>query len=176
MPALSSNRISRAFSVGDAATTHHARGQALEDLMIYVLRRVPGVRFVERDVRVAAGSEEIDLVFWNDRLPNGFAFLPNILVFECKNWAVPVNSAAVSFFANKVRTRHLECGFLIAANGITGDAAELTAAHQHVDLAFVRDNVRLLVFERAEMEGLSHTDQLLRLIQHKIAQIVLRAR
>jgi len=144
--------------------------------MIYMLCRIPGVRFLVRDSRVAAGSEEIDLVFWNDRLPNGLAYLPNILVFECKNWTAPVDSAAVAFFANKVRVRRLECGFLIAANGITGDVEDLSAAHRHVDTAFIRDNTRLIVLDRAEIQELSSTGDLSRLIQTKIAQIVLRAR
>ena len=176
MPTLSHRRICRAFRNGDSAVTHHVRGQVLEDLMIYILGRIPGVRFVQRDIRVAGGSEEIDLVFWNDRVPNGLPYLPHILVFECKNWMAPVDSAAVAFFANKVRTRHLECGFLVATNGVTGDPVNITAAHQHIDLAFVRDNVRLVVFDRAEIEALSSTDHFSQLIQQKIAQIVLRAR
>ncbi|MBX9778628.1 MAG: hypothetical protein K2Y71_30015, partial [Xanthobacteraceae bacterium] len=101
---------------------------------------------------------------------------PNRVQAKCKNWAAPVDSAAVSFFANKVRTRHLECGFLIAAKGITGNQIDLNAAYQHVDLAFVMDNIRLLIFDRGELEQLSDTVQFARLAQHKIAQIILRAR
>ena len=41
--------------------------------------------------------------------------------------------------------------------------------------ALVRDNARLIVFTRVEIESLASTDDFSRLIQHKIAQIVLRA-
>jgi hypothetical protein len=176
MPLLSRKRIISAFRAGDLAATHHDRGRALEDLITYIICRIPGVHFMQRDVRVAAGSEEIDLVFWNDRSPNGLPYLPNILVFECKNWTVPVDSASVDFFANKVRTRRLECGFLIAANGITGDQVNATAAYQRIDMAFIQDNVRLLVIDRAEIEALRSTSDFSQLLKQKIAQIVLRAR
>jgi hypothetical protein len=176
MPVLSPRRILRAFRAGDAAATHHERGQALEDLVNYIICRIPGVRFIQQDIRVAAGSEEIDLIFWNDRRPNGLPYLPHILVFECKNWVAPVDSASVAFFANKVRTRHLECGFLIAANGVTGDPANVSAAYQQIDLAFVKDNVRLLVIDRREIQALKSTIDFSMLVQQKIAQIVLRAR
>lgn len=175
MPTLSSRRIQAFFRRGDAANTSDARGKALEDLLIYVMQRVPGVRFEDRDVVGANGSEEIDLVFWNDRLPTGLPFLPHVLLFECKNWAVPVGSASVNFFASKLQTRHLEFGFLIAANGITGNAADQTAAHQHVHNALLVHRCHLLVFDRAELTALTHTDDLVRLVQRKISLLVLRA-
>src|SRR5262245_3308883 len=122
MPTLSKRRIDKAFEEGDAARTAHARGQHLESLIIYLFTRIPGVRFLMKDVRVANGSEEIDVVLWNDRMPKGLSFLPNVLLFECKNWSTPVDSVSINHFITKVRTRHVGYGFLIAANGVTGNA------------------------------------------------------
>ncbi|WP_063683364.1 restriction endonuclease [Bradyrhizobium stylosanthis] len=174
MAAISGQRIATAFTSGDAAATAHAKGQALEGLLGYVFEKYPGVKLLDRNVVVANGSEEIDLVFWNDRVANGLPFLPNILLFECKNWVHPVGSDAVVYFINKVRSRHLEFGFLIAANGITGDAADLNAAHQQIHNALIADNVKIIVINRQELRGISSTQQLTALIQAKIARIILR--
>lgn len=175
MPSLSPKLIARAFLDGDHASTAHARGAALEKLLIHLFEKIPGVRLVERDVRVAGGSEEIDLVFWNDRIPAGLPFLPNLLFFECKNWTHPVDSASVVHFINKIRTRHVEFGFLVASNGITGDETMLTAARQHVYNALVADNIKILLVDRLELCGLTHTKWLIALLQNKIAQVILRA-
>ena len=72
-------------------------------------------------------------------------------MFECKNWVAPVDSASVVFFANKIRTRHIEYGFLIASNGVTGDADDLRAAHQHIHNSLIQDNVKILIFDREEL-------------------------
>jgi hypothetical protein len=126
------------------------------------------------DVLTAHGSEEIDLVFWNDRRAEGLHFLPNVLLFECKNWAAAVGSASVVAFINKVRSRHLEYGLLIASNGVTGNAEDLNYAHQQIHNALIADNVKVVVIDRAEISVLASSQQLLALIQQKIARIILR--
>lgn len=136
---------------------------------------MPGVRLEGKDVRIADGSEEIDLLFWNERLSEGLHFLPNILMFECNNWSAPVDSAAVAFFLNKLRIRRLEYGFLVATNGITGDIDQRNAAHAHVTGTFCMEHVGLSIFERADLVTLETTDQLVRLIQRKIARLYLAA-
>jgi hypothetical protein len=166
--------MNEGFALGDIAPTAYEKGKALEDLLAYVFEKYPGVKLIERNVHVANGSEEIDLIFWNDRLANGLSFLPNIIMFECKNWANPVNSAAVVYFINKIRTRHLEFGFLIAANGTTGDQQDLNASQQHLHNALIGDNVKILVLDRQELCAIRSTQQLTSLVQQKIAQIILR--
>ena len=59
MPVISTRRVTQAFIEGDAALTTHAKGQALEDLLVYAFKKYPGVRLIERDVQVAQGSEEL---------------------------------------------------------------------------------------------------------------------
>ena len=174
MPNISNSRIHQAFSAGDVAATTHQKGQALEDLLAYIFEKFSGVKLIERNAHVADVSEEIDLIFWNDRLPNGLPFLPNIMMFECKNWSQPVGSAAVVYFVNKIRQRHLEFGFLVAANGVTGDENDLKAAQQHLHNALIGDNVKIVVINRQELCDLKSTVQLKALIQQKIARIILR--
>lgn len=78
------------------------------------------------------------------------------------------------YFINKIRQRHLEFGFLIAANGVTGDENDLGAAQQHLHNAMIGDNVKIVVINRQELCGLRNTLQLKSLIQQKIARIILR--
>jgi hypothetical protein len=174
MTAISKRRVREAFAAGDVAATAYAKGQALEGLLAYAFEKYPGIRLLERNARTVDGSEEIDLIFWNDRLASGLPFLPSILLFECKNWGQPVGSGAVVYFTNKGRTRHLEFGFLIAANGVTGDEHDLGAAQQHLHNALIGDNVKIIVISRAEMCDIRSTQQLTALIQQKIARIILR--
>lgn len=175
MPNLSKAHIKKAFINGDRAKSSQVRGRLLEDLLAYIFAQIPGVRLVRRNVRAANGSEEIDLVFWNAQLKNGLPYLPNILLFECKNWKSAVDSASVSHFLSKLRNRHLEYGFLIAANGITGDVVDIKAAHQAIETALVRDNIKLIVLDRIELCALASTAELIRLTQDKTADIILRA-
>lgn len=176
MAILSASRIQSEFAAGDAATTTTKKGAALEEITSYILRRISGVRHYRSNVITTAGSEEIDVVFWNDRVPDGLPFLCNILIFECKNWSNPVSSANVSSFIQKLRSRHLEYGFLIASNGITGNQQDLTHAHRHVDDAFLQDNIKLIVVKRTELESLTDTDQFVRLIQEKLCSLTLRVK
>src|SRR5580704_11619266 len=68
----------------------------LEDLLAYLFCKIPGVRLIGRNVLTQDVSGEIDLIFWNDK--SVLEFLPNVLMFECKNWDGRVDSASVSFF------------------------------------------------------------------------------
>lgn len=176
MPRLSVATIRRHLRAGDAAATPVARGDALEDLLEYVFGVVPGVRLQKRDVLVAAGSEELDLVFWNDRLRTGLHFLDeNVLFFECKNWGVPVGSQTLAGFAMKAVARHLRYAFLVAANGVTGDPHDRTAAMAQIDTIFVQHHCHIIVLDRADLEALTNTSQLVGLIKLRISEIVLRA-
>ena len=66
-------------------------------------------------------------------------FLSDYLIFECKNWDAAVDSATLATFIVKVRAARLELGVLVAANGITGDAQQRTAANDIIRQAFVCD-------------------------------------
>jgi len=175
MPRFAQTRIAQAFQKGDDAATYVEKGDALEELLAYLFGKIPGVFLHEKNARDSQGSEEIDLVFWNDRLSNGLPFLDNVLLFECKNWAAHVDGQAVVYFLNKLQTRHLQYGFLIAANGITGDPVARTAAYQHMSNALIQSNIKLIVLDRQELCALSSSTQLIQLVQRKITNLTLRA-
>jgi hypothetical protein len=54
---ISSKRVIRAFADGDAALSPHARGQVLEELLVYLFRKFPGVRLLDKDVRTSRKTE-----------------------------------------------------------------------------------------------------------------------
>ncbi len=171
MVRISQNRVTQAFAAGDAAPTSHARGKALEDLLLYLFCKIPGVRLIRRNVLTGDGSEEIDLVFWNDK--SVLDFLPNVLLFECKNWNGPVTSASVSFFISKAVARHLPHAFLIAAQGLTGDADQLNHAHAHLHNALTVNDCKIVILTRADLVSLSDTKQLVTLIIDRISELYL---
>lgn len=119
----------------------------------------------------AYDTEEIDVAFWNEQHPAGLRSLNAIILVECKNWSAAVGSMEVSWFLTKIRNRGLDFGILIAANGITGSAADKDAAHDVVGKALA-DGVRLILFARHEIEQLASSEDLVTLVKRKICQLV----
>lgn len=171
MARVSRARVANAFRAGDAATTAAERGRALEDLLVHLFCKIPGVRLIRRNVLTGDASGEIDLIFWNDK--SVLDFLPNILMFECKNWDGRVDSAAVSFFIGKAVNRHLPHAFLIAANGVTGDREQLRSAQAHLHNALVLHDCKIVVLDRANLSALGSTEQLVALVVDKISELYL---
>jgi hypothetical protein len=174
--ALSNRRILRAFTAGAAAATTTERGRILEELIAYIFSRCAGVRHYDNNSFNAPGSSEVDVCFWNSRHAGALDFLPQILIVECKNTIERVGSAAVRIFISKMQEMGLDHGILIAANGVTGDADSLRAAHDVIRTAFQRYQVRIIVLTRAELERLRSTDELIRLLQDKILLLTMQAR
>jgi hypothetical protein len=170
---LSHQDIARRLAEGDAASVAEEKGAALEDVVVWSFCKVPGVSLMGRDTTNRAGSSEIDIVLYNrgDRL--GLQFLPPWLLFECKNWAARVDSSTVEVFLGKVRSRRLDVGILVAANGITGDRTQLTAANDIIRGAFDRDNIKLLVVTRADLEAFRVVDDVVELMKEKCAAFLL---
>lgn len=150
-----------------------ARGRALEDLVCYLIDTVPGVEVTERNRLNPAHSQEIDIAAWNDQAPNGFWFLPPILLFECKNWTRPVGSNEVAWFDAKVRSRGLDLGILVAAQGVTGDAERRTAAHAQIAAA-LHESRRLVVISLEELAPLRDSRELVALLKRKLTSLAAR--
>jgi hypothetical protein len=170
MPRISQRRIHQFLATSDNAATTAEKGRAFEDLVCYLFSRIPGVSVTRRNTLNQFGSEEIDVAFWNRPNPNGLYFLQNIILVECKNWSLPLGSAEVSWFDAKLRRRAQPFGILIAANGITGDAADKTSAHDIISAALTEGR-QFVVITRQEMENLTLSIQLVELIQSKLCEL-----
>lgn len=96
-----------------------AKGRCLEELVAYLLDAVPGLQVYERRVRLAA--EEVDVVAFNERSDRAFSDWGQVVFVECKNWSKPAGAPELALFIDKLRTKGLSYGLLVAATGVTGD-------------------------------------------------------
>ena len=156
----------------NAATTAE-QGRALEDLICYVMGLVPGVAITHRNELNAFETEEIDVALWNDGAAEGFTFLPNIVLVECKDWSNRVGSAELNWFDTKLRNRGLTFGILVTTLGITGNAVDMTAAH-NIIAAALRERRQLVVITTDELLALGTTEALIRLIKLKLCDLAVK--
>jgi hypothetical protein len=83
MPTLSQRRIRQLLNTGTHVIAGKAlqrgqlaviKGRALEDLVVYLFSKVPGLILTARNSTNAFDSEELDVAFWNERKRNGLHF------------------------------------------------------------------------------------------------------
>ncbi|MFC4478585.1 restriction endonuclease [Flavobacterium chungangensis] len=163
------------FQGCDHGVTNQIKGKAFEDLACYLFETIPGVSIAMRNQMNAYHNEEIDVAIWNDNHKNGLNFLPNVILIECKNWSTPVSSIEVNWFCQKLASKGLDFGILIANNGITGNAADLTAAHNTIAFHLAQKR-RIIVITRAEIDALTNTAQMIKLIKEKICLLAVSGR
>lgn len=162
------------FAAADAATSRNEKGRALEDLISYVFGCVPGITRKMRNVLNEFESEEVDIALWNRMYQDGFYFMPQIILVECKNWSQPVGSAEVSWFLSKLERRGLTMGILIAANGITGNTGDISAAHEIIRHAL--STIKIIVITRSELQAINSTTDLIDLIENKLCELAVAGR
>ncbi len=173
MAAIVGATVEGYLAVGRNGHTTTEQGRALEDLMCYVFGLVPGIAITHRNELNAFNTEEIDVALWNDGSTDGFFFLPNIVLVECKNWSSRVGSVELNWFDSKLRNRGLAFGILVSPLGITGQAADLTAAHAVVAAA-LREGRRLVVVTTDELTTIGDTSALVRLIKLKLCDLAVK--
>ena len=164
-------RIIDMFTRSEGATTNSEKGRIFEDMVCYLFESVPGISVAKRNSLNLYNTEEVDISIWNERDDNGFKFLDNIILIECKNWSKSVGSIDVNWFASKVEDRGLYLGFLIAANGITGDEHDIKHAKSIVS-NFLKKHIRIIVIDKTEILSLDNTDDLIHLTKEKLCQLV----
>ena len=143
------------------------KGRLLERMIAQLFRCVPGIELDGEDVVNAFGSEEIDLIFWNDQHELGFRFLDCPLVVECKGWSRPVAGREVRYFATELKDKGRRNGVFVALNGITGDEQNLTAAFFHVAAAMI-EGVQVLVLTGEELATMENAEDLIPLFRRKL--------
>lgn len=173
MVAILQATVEAYVEIGANGATTGEQGRALEDLICYVFAQVPGISITRRNELNAFQTEEIDVALWNDGHPDGFFFLPNIILVECKNWSDRVSSAELNWFDSKLRNRGLPFGVLVTPQGITGDAAGITAAHSIVAAA-LREGRRLVVITSDELLTLTDSTQLVQLVKEKLCDLAVK--
>ncbi|TIR25965.1 MAG: restriction endonuclease [Mesorhizobium sp.] len=169
MVAINQNMIQGFVDAGVNGATTADKGKALEDLICYLFDLVPGIAITHRNEKNEFATEEIDVALFNEGLP----FLPNIILVEAKNWSNRVGSVEVAWFLTKLANRGLDFGILVTTLGITGDAGDLTAAHQTVAMALPQRR-KLIVLTIDEISALADTDELVKLIKTKLCDLAVK--
>lgn len=157
----------------DLELSDQERGAAYEDYAEIGLAAIPGIEVVARDEMDEFGAQEIDLLLANHRHADGLDGLDQFILVECKNWQAPVGAVEIQSFVDKLRSRGLRHGILIAVRGITGDQEPLRAANNGLARA-LEDERHILVIEKQEIDELETGEELAALI--KVRQIGLIAR
>jgi len=170
MAILSNTRMQRYLDQATTASNTKEKGNAYEELLAYVIGKTPGITITKRNILNDAHSEEIDIAFFNEQKPNGFFFLPYFILAECKNWSHPLGSAEVNWFDAKLRNRGLSFGILFAANGISGDAANRTAARDVISNS-LKEGRDIILLSHHDVIGMSDTNELCELIKIKICEL-----
>jgi len=172
MVQLSQSKIAEYLRRGDEAYTKDAKGTAFEDLVSYLFKSIPGITIPGRDKMDFFKSIEIDLGCRNDRHPSGLTdpVFPFYFPIEGKNWEARVGSKEVAWFDRKLQLISTSFGIIVATNGITGDKADLSGAHQIVADALSHDR-RIVLLKRKDIEVLSGSDQLVELIKQKLCEL-----
>lgn len=173
MAAIDQATIQQFIDAGQNAPHTAGKGRAFEDLICYLFGLVPGVTITHRNETNQFHTEEIDVAIWNECDPQGLLNLPNLILIECKNWSKPVGSIEVNWFDSKLRNRGLDIGVLVAVNGITGDAEDLSAAHFTVASA-LKERRKLIVIRQDEIKAMADTSDLCTLIKRKICDLAVR--
>lgn len=166
-------RIRSLLLRADQASSSQHRGALLEIATCLLFESVSGVTVADRNVMNTAQTEEIDIVFWNERRLKGFYFLEAPFLAECKNWGQKVPGHEIVYFANSMRGRCCRDGILIASNGITGSPGKLTEAHYEIAMA-ASNGQRILVLDRTEIDRLTSSEGLVALLKKKVLEVTLR--
>lgn len=172
MAAIDQQALQAQLALGDAGNAA-AKGAALEAVVLQTLCLFDGVGLIKCNLIDEPGSLEIDILLYNQAHASGFPFLPNHLFIECKNWQQPVDTATLRAFTSKLRSMRIKFGLLVAANGITGNANDVTAAHAHLRDEFKMDGIIVLVLTRTELLSQSSTDDLGVLIREKFGMFIM---
>ena len=126
-----------------------------------------------RDIYDNSTDKEIDLIFWNDQARDGLYFLTTIIAFECKNWYTkPVNGAALSWFAKKLRDKALDFGIVVSRSGVTGSESRGTDGYGEIQI-ILHDGCKLLVLTLQDLENLTDTDQVVAMLKEKLCKLVI---
>ena len=173
MARYSVSEISRLLDESDNAPTADKKGEKLEDLARYLLEKIPGVEFYDRNVLDGQRAHEIDIVFWNHPTRSRISFLDTVLIVEFKNHGTPVSSAQVGWFVRKLQDRGAKSAILISLSGITGSFNEESNAHSEVLNALVRDGIKILILSRSEILRLLNTNDLYDLLKKKLLKLTL---
>lgn len=173
MARYSQPKIARLLRESDEAPNTDVKGAKLEELVRYIFCKVPRVTFYGSNILDGVRAHELDVVFNNDTRYSDLYFLDHAIITECKNTGHRTTSAQVGWFVRKLQDRSATTGILISLSGITGVADGVNNAHSEIITALIRDGIRILVLNRADILAFQETNNLVALLQRKIMKLTI---
>ncbi len=147
--------------------TAQIRGRALEDAAIAMFTSIPGILTPEPNALDYAHATEIDSLFPNRPNNNGLWFTnERAFLCECKNWNVPAGAPELILFLHKMKQRNCKFGVFVSSEGITGDAAALTAANDVVAGALA-EGYEIIVLDWADLVSIRSAKALVQKMQER---------
>ena len=172
MVELSSEKIKYYLNLEQSRYQTTKKGNALEDLIWYMLGKVPGVSPIDRNQLDSVNSEAIDLAFQNEKSLDGLSFIDEIIIVECKNWSRPISGMQLYWFLRKLRNRNLKYGVFVARNGIAGNNCNTVGARSVLAEA-LREGRHIIIITKKELEKITNTDQIVKLFREKCHNLVI---
>ena len=123
------------------------KGRLLEELMLILLKSIPGFERTETNQRSA--DEEFDLVVPNDATDPLWSKESQYFLVECKNWSKKSEPSVVDSFRQKMERRHGRCslGFFVAIAGFTKGVKSILLADR-------KESHVVVLLQKAELQQL----------------------
>lgn len=163
-PAWVSSELSVIDSLGDKP---HDKGRRLEALISEIFSLVSGLEYDGADLLNFYRTEEIDLLFWNDRERDGVHFLDCPLIIECKSSSTPLSGRDLRYFATTLADKGRRSGVLVALGGIAGSESAASAGFYHMTAA-LGGGVTILVVTRDDLLALTAISGLVALLKRRL--------
>lgn len=170
MANISQKKVRDFLARAKRAKKTKAKGQIFEDLVCYIVKKIPGVSVAKRNVLNPYHSEEIDIGVWNEKVNGGLSFLPNTILIEAKNWSTPAGSQEIAHFVAKLEERGLGFGFFVALNGVSGSAHEITAAKDKIRLALGK-KIQVIVIKKTDIESFKSGQDVVEFVKEKLCEL-----
>jgi hypothetical protein len=170
MGAISQKKVQEFLVRAKRAKKNKDKGQIFEDLVCYIVEKIPGISVTKRNVLNPYHSEEIDIGIWNEKVSGGLNFLPNTILIEAKNWTNPVGSQEIAHFVAKLEERGLEFGFFVALKGVSGSKYEITAAKDKIRLALGK-KIRVIVIKGTDIDSFKSGKEVVEFVKGKLCEL-----
>jgi len=170
MGAISHKTVQEFLTKAKCAKKTSVKGKIFEDLVCYIINKIPGISVTKRNVLNPYHSEEIDIGVWNEKVSRGFHFLPNTILIEAKNWSSPAGSQEIAHFVAKLEERGLEFGFFVALNGVSGSKHEITAAKDKIRQALGK-KIRIIVIKKTDIDLFTSGKDIVNFVKGKLCEL-----
>ncbi|MBI3640017.1 MAG: hypothetical protein HY223_06855 [Thaumarchaeota archaeon] len=81
----------------------------------------------------------------------------------------------MNWFARKLKNKGLSLGIVVARSGISGDESREKDAYAEIS-DVLRDGCRIIVITLQDLEGITDTDQIVKMLKWKLLKLVISSK